>query len=404
MKKKVRIFNRALTADPINETATVIDTKFKSPFEQVIEDKFNIKSSLPKQNIAAIDNNTQGVNDKFDYLFKQPIKDNLSNMEIMQPDIANLAKANPPIIEQSTISDNTWKPENFAGMLNLGKEITTNPNFQTPYEQIAQNKIENGTIQVPPTNPQNNIASNTLNTVTTQQQPNSELEKSNQKPEGVDNETWALYQEMSGISKQQTTLDALRGLEYLSNAIAAQNQPRSRGFEAPVLSYTPTPSSRDRDLSELRRQASSEEAKVINTLQESGMVDNITAAMADVMGRTQLGKYQIGTNELNRQGAEAQRRDAYANAQSEATTNIQNKNIEKVMGENAALGAEYTGNMENFFRTATDINRQRTERSMIKNLALGPNAREDLRGKFKADYGFAQRSKQKNTSIENNSY
>ncbi len=225
-------------------------------------------------------------------------------------------------------------------------------------------------------------------------------------PEIRDKETASLYNDMKRIQNTQLGVDMARSLEYLTNAFQAQNQPRTVGFRAPSFSYTPLPNTRDRDLAAMRGQISSEAARAQNLMEERGMVDFSPAVLASMYDAIQKGNMAIGDKELQKQAVEAERFDKFAAMQSGAEADIFNKNIEKTMNENAALGAEYTGNMENFFRTATDLNRQLSEKSIIKSLALSPTSSvEDLRDQILYGKNWLNYAKnQKNREYQSEQY
>lgn len=256
-----------------------------------------------------------------------------------------------------------------------------------PINNVEQNSLNNSSVLKDETTP---IVDNSIS-----------IQGGVKKPSSMNDADWQLYQSMNQTSNQQLGLDSVRALEYLTNAFQATNQPSTVGLKGPTYSFTPTASTRDRDLSELNRQAASSVAKTNNMLEQYGMQDRAIGAMAEQLNQIMQGKYQISSQEAQRQTQNDARFDEYFNAQTTADATIQNKNVEKTMMENQQLGAEYTGNMENFFRTATDINRQRQEKAMVKNLALGPMPQEDKAGYYKSLFGFATAKKTKESDNQN---
>lgn len=207
--------------------------------------------------------------------------------------------------------------------------------------------------------------------------------------------TGDLASDIQRIAKQQQTLDYLRSAEYLSNAIGAMLQDPSKGFVAPEISYTETPSLRDRDLAEMNRQVAAGKASTSQKMEEYGMTDLLSTIEANAQNALAQGRNEIGNREMQiLAGNIAGINDAVnKNAIAKATT--ENQNIEKTMRENQALGAEYTGNMENFFRTMTDINRQKVESKIASSLAESPKNFGDLVGMYLHAGGFSTPTKRK---------
>lgn len=220
--------------------------------------------------------------------------------------------------------------------------------------------------------------------------PNLSSKSENIRPVTVSESDWKLQQDMETIGKQQMFSDASRAVEYLANAIGAQTQPKTQGFKSPVFSFTPTESTRDRDMSEMNRQVASATAKTRNVMEQVGMQDRAAALMVDNLTSITQGKAQIAQQQAQNNMANAQRYDDYSNAQQGAIAQTNNMNIEKTMKENQALGAEYSGSMENFFKTISNINRQRTDRAIIKSLASSPSKSNYTPGQYKAEVGLAE--------------
>lgn len=138
------------------------------------------------------------------------------------------------------------------------------------------------------------------------------------------------------------------------------------GYEAPNFQFTPTASTRDRDLTFGQRNIASDVAKSMTFMQENGIPAAVSGVLADKLNAEANLRDQVAQKEIQRMNADAVRLDDTRNRQSLAKADIYNKNIDKTRQDNQMKAASILGFERAAENNISDILRQKYEFAKVK--------------------------------------
>jgi hypothetical protein len=142
-------------------------------------------------------------------------------------------------------------------------------------------------------------------------------------------------------------------------------------------SFTPTLSTKDLQINELNTVLASNAANAYKYLKENGQLDATSSILAETNKNQVQGLQGIAGQEKQWLSSEAQRYDAYRNAQSGIDAQTSNLNMKKKIEENNQSGAIISALQDRILNRFTGVNRQRAEMDKIQEF-LKNNKGSDL--------------------------